>query len=173
MRFVPTDRAAKRRAALNKVSEPFPIVRVPSPSAHAGDGDKVNGEAVLMSALPSPRFRGPLFEECVLPQWAAPALIEFEMALRESGLIGEFEVLKQRDKFGCKFRVQKSHISVWNSGQRGDVENGHGQSPSQEPKQTEQRGDQPRSRYAGAIAQASVGHRPNAYALLSAKRVLD
>lgn len=79
------------------------------------EGDEIDGESVIVRRLPSSRFRGPLFEDVLLPKGTAERLEGFEAELRATGLIGKSQVLRQIRKGYASFRVQ-SLQRVYTSG---------------------------------------------------------
>lgn len=107
MRPIPTNRHTETMLFRRTFEEGPVVVFRPSP-ATIDPGDDVGGEAIVMCRLPWSRFRGfGLGQEVLLPLWAAISLVEFEVGLRESGLLGPEEVLKQLGQRSLKFGVQK------------------------------------------------------------------
>lgn len=68
--------------------------------------DEIDGEPVLMRALPRAHFRGAFGEQVSLPVGTAETLERFEQELRLVGLISKGEVLRQGAKDPTYFRVQ-------------------------------------------------------------------
>lgn len=81
--------------------------------------DEVDGEPVLMRALPRARFRNRFREQVQLPSWAAVCLEDFEAELRNTGLVKEGEMLVQVSHSRLKFRVQKADVSIDDVGVHG------------------------------------------------------
>lgn len=116
MRKVPFNRRKKPVRAGGGMHE-FPVGAwdIPAPETAIAfhlKGHDVDREPVVMRTLPSPRFRGPLFEEVVLPSGIAETLEQLEAALREAGLISAGQFVKQRHKDFASFRVYQSDLSV-------------------------------------------------------------
>lgn len=67
---------------------------------------EVDGESELVSAMPWPRFCGPLGQEVFLPHSAAVTLEGLEASLRSLGLVGANEVMCQLEEGSLHFRVK-------------------------------------------------------------------
>ena len=73
---------------------------------------KVEGEAVLVRALPRARFACPCGKDLVLPVGAADALERLEQGFRSAGLIGLDQRLVQRLGFADKYRVETVYLRM-------------------------------------------------------------
>ena len=115
MRPVPFDRRYQAMRA-RQLGHDLPVVVFdwgPVPVAHAGEvgaedqsaRHEIDGETVLMRALPWSHFRGAFGEQVQLPVGTAEALERFEQELRLVGLIGKGQVLRQGAKDPTYFRV--------------------------------------------------------------------
>lgn len=74
--------------------------------------DEIDGQSVLMRALPRARFRGTFGDEVRLPNGTAERLEDFEAGLRDAGLLAESEILKKSHSPFLHFRVQKRQVAV-------------------------------------------------------------
>lgn len=116
MNQIPFDRRIHAEIARGGPHE-FPVVLfIPRPPGFGGRvyRDDIDGEAIVMCALPWLRFRAAgLGEQMVLPLGAAISLVEFEEGLRLTGFMGMFEILKQPTYLEGKFGVQRSHVPIY------------------------------------------------------------
>lgn len=76
------------------------------------EGDKIDSQSVIMRGLPTSRFRGPDGEQVILSDWAAVALENLELRLRELGFIRPREVLRQTLKAVNSFRVEFAKVDA-------------------------------------------------------------
>ena len=111
------------------VGSPTPFTYCPV-CGQWNEWDVIDGQPVIMRALPRPRFRGPLGEKVELPDGTAKTLERFEEGLRLAGFIGPREGLRQSVKRFNSFRVEKlkpndASVFVQSQSPAGDDEN-HG-----------------------------------------------
>jgi hypothetical protein len=74
------------------------------------EGYEIDGQPILMRALPTSRFSTPSSEKVILSDWAAVALENLEQGLRAAGLIGSREKCVQSLKAVTRFRVTKLEV---------------------------------------------------------------
>lgn len=73
--------------------------------------DPITGESELVSARILPGFRGSFGKHVVLSDRMAVAFKEFEMGLRDAGLVSGDQELVQSASSPCKFRVKQLEVA--------------------------------------------------------------